>query len=96
MQCRIKNSGERYFLFSARIVTKLCRARGESSPRSSLVFCFFFFGGEGILLTDLLVPIMPKFQDLTRDFFRMVVKQWMRSPKITGTIIIRFVLQCVY
>ena len=48
------------------------------------------------LLTDLLLPIMLKYQNLARDFFRMVVKQWMHSPKIGATIIIGFVLQCVY
>ena len=52
------------------------------------------FGGP-ILLTDLLVPIMLGYQDLTRDFFRMVVKQSMHSPKTGGTIIIGFVPQCV-
>ena len=48
-----------------------------------------------ILLTDLLVPIMLKYQDLPRNFFRMAMKQLMHSPKIGGTIIIGFVLQCV-
>ena len=32
------------------------------------------FGGP-ILLTDLFVPIMLKYQDLKQDFFRLVVKQ---------------------
>ena len=56
---------------------------------------FSLFGGP-ILLTGLLVLIMLNYQDLTQDFFQNGCEAVDAFFQIGGTIIIGFVLQCVY